>query len=195
MLIDLLNEGKQVGTLYHFTNSESLSDILKSNTLEATYGDYGKTSHKAISGASISFTRSPNRNNFPLAVDSDCVLVIDGNKLSNNYKIIPYSEQEAEFDEMEERIYNKYISILQKRLNEDDKKKTPALNKPKRGGSKKFYVYVRDPKSKRVKKVSFGMAGNRPFERLPQRRRCSAMCARDMRSCKPRRARPQTRGG
>ena len=25
--------------------------------------------------------------------------------------------------------------------------------------SKKFYVYVRDPKSKRIKKVSFGMAG------------------------------------
>jgi hypothetical protein len=44
-------------------------------------------------------------------------------------------------------------------LNEADKKKTPALNKPKRGGSKKFYVYVRDPKSKRIKKVSFGMAG------------------------------------
>jgi len=56
-------------------------------------------------------------------------------------------------------VYNKYISILQKRLNEDDKKKTPALNKPKRGGSKKFYVYVRDPKSKRIKKVSFGAAG------------------------------------
>jgi hypothetical protein len=33
------------------------------------------------------------------------------------------------------------------------------LNKPKRGGSKKFYVYVKDPKTKRVKKVSFGAAG------------------------------------
>jgi len=36
------------------------------------------------------------------------------------------------------------------------KKKTPELNKPKRGGSKKFYVYVRDPKTKNIKKVSFG---------------------------------------
>ena len=45
-------------------------------------------------------------------------------------------------------------------LNEaDKKKKNPPLGKPKRGGSKKFYVYVRDPKSKRIKKVSFGMAG------------------------------------
>jgi len=30
------------------------------------------------------------------------------------------------------------------------------LNKPKRGGSKKFVVYVKDPKSKNVRKVSFG---------------------------------------
>jgi len=36
--------------------------------------------------------------------------------------------------------------------------KKVQLNKPKRGGSKKFYVYVRDPKTKKVKKVSFGAA-------------------------------------
>ena len=39
------------------------------------------------------------------------------------------------------------------------KGKDVSLNKPKRGGSKKFYVYVKDPKTKRVKKVSFGAAG------------------------------------
>jgi hypothetical protein len=37
--------------------------------------------------------------------------------------------------------------------------KDVQLNKPKRGGSKKFYVYVMNPKTKRVKKVSFGAAG------------------------------------
>jgi len=31
-----------------------------------------------------------------------------------------------------------------------------TLGKPKRGGPKKFYVYVRDPKSKKIKKVNFG---------------------------------------
>jgi len=41
-------------------------------------------------------------------------------------------------------------------LNESEDKKNPPLNKPKRGGSKKFYVYVRDPKTKNIKKVSFG---------------------------------------
>jgi hypothetical protein len=35
------------------------------------------------------------------------------------------------------------------------KKKHPPLNKPKRGGSKKFYVYVRKPGGG-IKKVSFG---------------------------------------
>jgi hypothetical protein len=38
----------------------------------------------------------------------------------------------------------------------EDKKKNPPIGKPKRGGSKKFYVYVRNPKTKKIKKVSFG---------------------------------------
>jgi hypothetical protein len=46
--------------------------------------------------------------------------------------------------------------FLTEALNEEDKKQ-PALGKPKRGGSKKFYVYVK--KGDKVKKVSFGMAG------------------------------------
>lgn len=37
--------------------------------------------------------------------------------------------------------------------------KKVKLNNPKRGGSKKFYVYVRDPKTKNIKKVSFGSSG------------------------------------
>ena len=52
-------------------------------------------------------------------------------------------------------------------LNEEDieeaefKGKDVQLNKPKRGGSKAYYVYVKDPKTKRVKKVSFGSGGLR----------------------------------
>lgn len=45
-------------------------------------------------------------------------------------------------------------------INEADKK-DPPIGKPKRGGAggKKYYVYVRDPKTKNIKKVSFGDAG------------------------------------
>lgn len=39
---------------------------------------------------------------------------------------------------------------------QEGKNKNTELNKPKRGGIKKFYVYVRDPKDKKIKKVSFG---------------------------------------
>ena len=39
------------------------------------------------------------------------------------------------------------------------KGKKVKLNKPKRGGKSKFYVYVRDPKTKNVKKVPFGAKG------------------------------------
>ena len=39
--------------------------------------------------------------------------------------------------------------------------KNVSLNKPKRGGSKAYYVYVRDPKTKKIKKVSFGSGGLR----------------------------------
>ena len=39
------------------------------------------------------------------------------------------------------------------------KGKKVQLNKPKRGGSKKFYVYVKNPKTGNIKKVSFGDTG------------------------------------
>ena len=52
-------------------------------------------------------------------------------------------------------VYYDYEDLLN--LNEaEDKKKNPPLGKPKRGGSKKFYVYVKNPKTKKIKKVSFG---------------------------------------
>lgn len=48
-----------------------------------------------------------------------------------------------------------------KALNEAKVKgKDVALNKPKRGGPKKFYVYVKNPKSGNIKKVNFGDSGN-----------------------------------
>ena len=45
------------------------------------------------------------------------------------------------------------------------------LNKPKRGGKKKFYVYVKNPKTGKVKKVSFGAKGMSTGLRDPARRK------------------------
>lgn len=58
---------------------------------------------------------------------------------------IPMIDETADDDEMEE---------IEESSEYQGKK--VQLNKPKRGGSKKFYVYVRNPKTKKVKKVSFG---------------------------------------
>jgi len=42
---------------------------------------------------------------------------------------------------------------------EEKNKKDVELNKPQRGGPKKFYVYVKDPKTGNIKKVNFGDTG------------------------------------
>ena len=53
------------------------------------------------------------------------------------------------------------------------KKKNPPIGKPMRGGSKKFYVYVKAPGGK-IKKVSFGQAGMSAKINNPKARRAFA---------------------
>jgi len=52
--------------------------------------------------------------------------------------------------------------------------KDVKLNKPKRGGSKAYYVYVKNPKTGRVKKVSFGSGGLRAKINNPKARKAFA---------------------
>ena len=61
-------------------------------------------------------------------------------------------------------------------LNESKKKKKkdPPIGKPKRGGPKAYYVYVRDPKTKRIKKVTFGSGGLRAKIKNPKARKAFA---------------------
>ena len=54
------------------------------------------------------------------------------------------------------------------------KKKDPPIGKPKRGGSKAYYVYVSNPKTKKIKKVSFGSGGLRAKINNPKARRAFA---------------------
>ena len=59
------------------------------------------------------------------------------------------------------RIDEAIKNALTEKKSKKTEKKDPPLNKPKRGGSKAYYVYVRDPKTKKIKKVSFGSGGLR----------------------------------
>ena len=48
--------------------------------------------------------------------------------------------------------------------------KQVELNKPKRGGPKKYYVYVKDPRTDRIKRVTFGSTELSVKIQDPQRR-------------------------
>jgi len=79
-LLDILKEAKQVGILYHFTDIEGLLGILKTNELWAseTNADH------------VSLTR--NKQGWHVGtLDNAFRISLDGNKISNKYKIRPYS--------------------------------------------------------------------------------------------------------
>ena len=93
-LIDILNEGKQAGILYHWTKLKNLSNIINTNSILPGHSGHGEYDY-------VSLTRSKDKNQFGIAENSDCVIVLDGNKLSNNYKIRPYHDMEtAEYGEL-----------------------------------------------------------------------------------------------
>jgi hypothetical protein len=100
---NVLNEGKQIGTLYHFTDVDALLDILKSNKMMAFprsgMGDDQNFYY-------VSFTRNKNLfiNKSKLYTDVEVALVLDGDMLSNKYKFEPFSSSETSKPEYEERI-------------------------------------------------------------------------------------------
>jgi len=102
-----LYERKQVGTLYHYTSILSLLKILDSNIL----GDESLGKH-----ARVSLTRDKNFHKRTKIVPTECKIYIDGEKLSDNYKITPYQWNASHFsggkatkngiieDQMEEEV-------------------------------------------------------------------------------------------
>jgi len=91
---DNLEEAKQVGTLYHWTSLKSLANIIKTNTILPSHSGHGEYDW-------VSLTRSKDKNQFGIAEAADCVIVLDGDKLSNKYKIEPYHDVETgEYDEL-----------------------------------------------------------------------------------------------
>ena len=86
------------------------------------------------------------------------VIDITDNKIA--LKPVSYSGQVVVFPD----DYNQFAREFEfwdyfnlEKINEADYHgKDVPLGKPKRGGTKKFYVYVMDPKSKKVKRVQFG---------------------------------------
>ena len=81
-------------------------------------------------------------------------------------------EYEREFGD--DRAYYPFIIFSKGSIEESSKtkkKKDPPIGKPKRGGPKAYYVYVRNPKTKKVKKVTFGSGGLKAKINNPKARR------------------------
>ena len=79
------------------------------------------------------------------------------------------------FANTNKKVKEAVVQALTERKKKKKKtKKDPPIGKPKRGGSKAYYVYVRDPKTKRIKKVSFGSGGLRAKIRNPKARKAFA---------------------
>jgi hypothetical protein len=71
-------------------------------------------------------------------------------------KYIPLDEDEEAILQTDIGIWDIYEDINVPLDYPMVEEKEPELNKPKRGGNKKFYVYVRDPNTKKVKKIEWG---------------------------------------
>lgn len=94
-LLNEIFEAKQVGKLYHFTPFKGILGILQTNTLKV--GDDSNFQSGGNVG-NISFTRDKNLEYFRYRI------TLDGNRLSNNYKIKQYAWHETGRGEAEEYI-------------------------------------------------------------------------------------------
>jgi len=112
-----LSERKQVGTLYHFTDYNGLKGILKNNNLVTTL-DY------------ISFTRDYGRSIVPYLSESRVRIVLNGDKLSDKYKLQPYRDPVLndydEYGDFPEQNLTKNPEEFEERIKT---KKIPNINK------------------------------------------------------------------
>jgi hypothetical protein len=99
-LIDILSESKQVGPLYHWTDIYSSYNIINNNFLK------GYLTDTFTSQPAIYFTRNKNflKTKPKLRNRPEICFVIDGDMLSNKYKIQPFQDPKIKKDEMEEKV-------------------------------------------------------------------------------------------
>lgn len=112
-----IDEAKQVGTIYHYTTYLNALSIIEQDKLIA---DHAVDSNNSNPKYNISFTRNKNFASSKRNLVSGTPrvrFIIDGDKLSNKYKIEPFAQKgfekgEKDSFEAEERVvYNKPFSI------------------------------------------------------------------------------------
>jgi hypothetical protein len=89
---EYLNENKQVGLLYHFTNLSSLNKILDENKMNGSF----MYEENGIELYGVSTTRNKNLNYD--SQKNNIRITLNGDKLSNNYKIKPRDYWNREYN-------------------------------------------------------------------------------------------------
>jgi hypothetical protein len=123
----ILKEGKQVGTLYHFTTIDNFVDIIFSENLISNRDLEGKNWYFVQFGKypsyeeyrswvedmpkdknfyhSLSFTRDKAlQKNVHYFNNRRIRFSFDGDKISNKYRIVPFTDSNISKDEMEEAV-------------------------------------------------------------------------------------------
>ena len=103
----ILQEAKQVGVVYHFTTLSKLRPILMSGKLDIS----SKNSELPFLSLTRDFQLPDTIGSY--FEQADVRFVLDGNKISNNIKVLPFQE-EGYKDETEEVVFkslklSKYI--------------------------------------------------------------------------------------
>jgi len=140
----LWNEARDLHTQGRLFLAKDDLEIIKTTDL-GKFGEYYDYTIGSLVERKINGEWDSNKIMIVENVGNNTVRLIDGNILNTkdkDYRVIP-NQVPLDFPLIETEYQGKQVE----------------LNKPKRGGSKKFYVYVMDPKTKKVKKVSFGAAG------------------------------------
>ena len=161
--------------------------------LQAEFGLDKREAREVLANWMQSFSENVNER-----IDYDEALTLRGMKAELEDQIAQLfrdMEQEAEpeggpiadrygdeLNKLEDRLYKINKQLRDYDMNEGEqldekkkakkKKKDPPIGKPKRGGSKAYYVYVRD--KGKIKKVSFGSGGLRAKINNPKARRAFA---------------------
>ena len=87
-----INEQKNVGFLYHFTNSNSLNKILEEDKMTGSfmYEENGVEFYGVSTTRNKNLNYDKNKNNIRIT--------LNGDKLSNNYKIMPRDYWNREYN-------------------------------------------------------------------------------------------------
>ena len=141
---NFLSEAKQVGVIYHYTDKKGLAGILKSNSIKSNDEHYlGNVINY------ISFTRNKNfhKKGMSFGVKLEYRIAIDGNKLSNRYKIKPFAyipgwdyTDSWEYDWLDDEPESVRRNFFNATGEYDEQEERITFKKPSKIGNIKSYI-------------------------------------------------------